>query len=760
MAKSWFKKKNTLPYFARIDAGNLDLSEGLIAQILVDTNDGSLKDSWPNASLEDLQEFLSKLVSDVVRAGSGPVQLGEIEYFEQNAKGKPEETGLSWDSPVVNSDFENFVVSTANDLFNNPSTRQDESITYEQMVQALDDLQRAVLTYTKLEADDMPIYPTDKVFQQARNTGEEIVIYSKRLTPKEPKREPEIIPAKQPESNQSTKQGDANQAANKQNQETERKEPTASEQSPTSGQTSQEAVPATNPAETAPVDSKSEATPAPNPLEQILSRINLSVPYFELSEQPKANVPASSPDYVANRVNLFKQEANQFLNVTKETFLAKIGAALSKQAEAEQERHEKALEKLNDSDWEKKLEKRLAEEKGAEGKRLFQERQQAFKTQYDRLVAQEKQRHEQALNDLQVTFQNQLDEIRPQIDAELNDWYEKRNHELHETYRAQLSSMVKETKQLQAEELISTLSKTANDLAAKFNEHFANVQEKTTDEVEQRRQAAQQEHERAVRLNTQAQQAANQAQSLTDLQGQVGALSDSVRKIQDERDAEHQRRVEAEARYTHLNDQLIDQAKQPNTQSVNTPASPSADTSALIGIYKELLDQEKSRNASLTAQATAKPTKGHPWKTGLVSLFMLGLAGGIGTLVISQQKLSADYQSLSKENQELKKTSTQKTTEAATSSSQAASASSASSNQSVDQSQVDRPYQALDDSLKRNSLDIYRQSFADNKLGDDSYRVFRVGQLLNQQSSRDEAVAVAKANPGYNQTLNRYLGIN
>ncbi|CAK1251521.1 hypothetical protein ACT5YR_06210 [Fructobacillus fructosus] len=757
MAKKWFKQKNTLPYFARIDAGSLDLSEGLIAQILVDTNEGSLQESWPNASLEDLQTFLSKLVADVVRAGSGPIQLGNIEYFERNAKGKPEETGLTWDSPIISSDFENFVVSTANDLFNNQNTRQDESIDYEQMVEALDDLQKAALTYTNLEIDDMPVYPSAEIFQQARNTGEDLPIYSKRLTPAEGHYENESLVTDQQSLDQAAEpvsepagktdsplvQDDASTVTPDMSQN----RVSASKEAPQGDEQSVPEQPSTD----------SSAAPEPHPLEKILSRINLTVPYFELSKEPQLDVPANSPEYVSNQINLFKKESNQFLNITKETFLAKIGTALSKQAEVEQQRHEAALEKLNDSDWEKQLEKRLAEEKGSESKRLFQERQQAFKTQYDRAVTQENQRHDQALNDLQVTFQNQLDGLRPQIDAELNAWYEQRNRELHETYRSQLTTMIEETKQLQAEQLIIALSKTASELTTKFNEHFAEAQEKTTDELERRRAVAQQEHERAVRLATQSQQAANQSQSLTDLQGQIGSLSESVCKIQDERDAEHQKRLEVESRYERLNDQLINQ----NHQAVNaTPASPATDNSAVIDIYKELLEQEKTRNASLTAQPTTKSSKGFPWKTGLVSLFMLGLAGGVGTLVISQQKLSADYQSLSKENQALKKASTQQTT-ASTSSSQAAGASSASSsNQSAEQSQVDRPYQALDDSLKRNSLDIYRQSFADNKLGDDSYRVFRVGQLLNQQSSRDEAVAVAKANPGYNQTLNRYLGIN
>ncbi|CAK1253825.1 hypothetical protein [Fructobacillus tropaeoli] len=741
MAKKWRKKKNTMPYFARIDAGRLDISDGLVADLLVATHGGELQASWPNASLQNLQDFLAKLVSDIVRAGSGPIQLGAIEYFEQNAKGKPEETGLSWDSPLISSDFENFVVSTANDLFNNQSTRQDESITYDMICEALDGLQKAALTYTKLEADDMPVYPTAKAFQQARHTGEELKVSSKRLTLRaNPSVDEKASVTEQPiDPTPSTRA----QPAPDDQKAQEKPEAEEIKHSEMDKQQGQAVTPQQQP-------SAQQMEVPEHPIERILRQVHLNVPYFELSEPPQDNVPASSPAYVGNQINRYKQESNQFLDVTKETFLAKIGESLSKQTEAEQKRHEQALNQLKDSQWETKLERQLAEEKSQESQRLFQARQQEFKSQYDRLVAQEKQRHEQALDDLQVTFQNQLDDIRPQIDADLQNWYEIRSHELHETYRSELVTMVEETRQLHSEQLMSALSKTANELVGKFNEYLANAQEKTTDELERRRQVAEEEHVRAVRLENQTRQTANQSQSLADLQGQVDSLNETVRKITDERDEQHQQFIAAQARYERLNDQVINTANQTPIQPIaTTPASASADTSALIKAYESLFE-EKARNASLEA-ATQKTGKKMNWRAGIVGMVMVALVGGVGTLVVNQHQLSANYQSLAKENQELKNVQTQKTT--SSSASQTAN-SSASSSQPVD-----RPYEALDDSLKRNSLDIYRQSFADNQLGQNSYRVFRVGQLLNQQVGRDEALAVAKANPGYNQKLNQYLGV-
>ncbi|GAP01783.1 hypothetical protein FFRU_120430 [Fructobacillus fructosus] len=176
--------------------------------------------------------------------------------------------------------------------------------------------------------------------------------------------------------------------------------------------------------------------------------------------------------------------------------------------------------------------------------------------------------------------------------------------------------------------------------------------------------------------------------------------------------------------------------------------------------FKDFLEWQKAQ-VEIQATTNKKSKRKAPKIVGasIVALALIS-AGGFGFKAYSDSQSSNErlQKQIDTKNSELKASSGQSSSnskEASQNNQQQSNETSASSSQ-----QVDRPYQALDDSLKRNSLDIYRQSFADNKLGDDSYRVFRVGQLLNQQSSRDEAVAVAKANPGYNQTLNRYLGIS
>ncbi len=177
---------------------------------------------------------------------------------------------------------------------------------------------------------------------------------------------------------------------------------------------------------------------------------------------------------------------------------------------------------------------------------------------------------------------------------------------------------------------------------------------------------------------------------------------------------------------------------------------------------KDFLEWQKSQaEIQATSKKKAKKKVTKTIGASVVALALLS-AGGFGFKAYSDSQSNNErlQKQIDSKNSALKAASSQ-----SSSSSKVVSQNNQPNPQNNDNSasssqQVDRPYQALDDSLKRNSLDIYRQSFADNKLGDDSYRVFRVGQLLNQQSSRDEAVAVAKANPGYNQTLNRYLGIN
>lgn len=162
------KKKQTVShqYFARIEQGSLDFEQGNLQEIA--DNTGSFSDDWPNVSLQDLQDFLSRATNDVVRAGGHDLHLQRISYMHLNEKGQSEPTGLSWETVVIDAGFENFVVSTADQILNDVEVRQDEEMTFDIIMTALTKLQDAALSYTDLTLEDMPALPTDEAYREAQ----------------------------------------------------------------------------------------------------------------------------------------------------------------------------------------------------------------------------------------------------------------------------------------------------------------------------------------------------------------------------------------------------------------------------------------------------------------------------------------------------------------------------------------------------------------------------------------------------------------
>jgi len=170
------KKKQTKlsdPFFARIEQSELNLEDGVIHEL---AESSGLTESWPNVSLSGLQKFVTGLVNDVVRAGDHDIQLGNVTYYVTNDKGRADPTGLSWERATLTAGFENIVVSTADHIFNDTDIRQDEDMSYDIIVAALQPLVDAAVSDGSLSQDDLPVLPTEDQFRQARETGEVLAV--------------------------------------------------------------------------------------------------------------------------------------------------------------------------------------------------------------------------------------------------------------------------------------------------------------------------------------------------------------------------------------------------------------------------------------------------------------------------------------------------------------------------------------------------------------------------------------------------------
>lgn len=349
----------------------------------------------------------------------------------------------------------------------------------------------------------------------------------------------------------------------------------------------------------------------------------------------------------------------------------------------------------------------------------------------DKLLDQQKQSDQDLRSEFDRKEIDRIDQSRRNFEVEFN----QQKAEQLQAVSSQLLTELKvfaESLQQASNEFLTELMDTQNDFLAKYEE--------------QQRQIHVEAQKREIALHAvdiEKEKTANLRQELQEKDEQLADALVSITQMKNNEAA-----LEGENRSLKANQ------VSPEQLSALSKASDSSFT------FKDFLEWQKSQ-AEIQATTTQKERRKSPKMIGasVVALALLS-AGGFGVKAYSDsQSNNARLQKqIDSKNAELKASASQSSStpkEVVQNSQQQSNENSASSSQ-----QVARPYQALDDSLKRNSLDIYRQSFADNKLGDDSYRVFRVGQLLNQQSNRDEAVAVAKANPGYNQTLNRYLGIN
>ncbi|MCK8628139.1 hypothetical protein [Fructobacillus cardui] len=375
---------------------------------------------------------------------------------------------------------------------------------------------------------------------------------------------------------------------------------------------------------------------------------------------------------------------------------------------------------------------------------------QEFKSLEDRANnqrAEENNRHDQALREIDETLRTE----KKRASEELAAQYEtKKKQELElqtKDYQAKFDQQKSDDLQTLASQFLSELQTLATTLQSTSNDYMRMFVKEQNDSLakfeEQQRQIHAEAEKRAIALDEasiQRSKAENYKLSLEEKDEQLAETLAAVTNLKN-REAE----LMAENRTlkeNHVTSEKIDHLVNDKDNDFT---------------FKDFMAWQENQQKNNPQPKPIHHSKKFWWSTSVgVSLLLLGAgAGGM--------KAYSTLQNTQETNQRLQKEVTKLTKEAPSSNNtKTAQTNSTTSNQSSttnDNSVNNRPYQALDDSLKRNSLDVYRQSFSDNQLGQDSYRVFRVGQLLNQQVGRDAAVAVSQANPGYNQTLNQYLGI-
>ncbi|MGR8808960.1 hypothetical protein [Leuconostoc citreum] len=520
------KKKANIdePYFARIDNDALDFDQEIFQKTA--ENAGGFVETYPNVSLKDLQTFLAQVTNDVVRAGNQDLRLGTITYLTQDDKGHVEPTGLSWDDAILTAEFENIVVSTANHVFNDESIRQDETIDYEMIEDALQPLINAALMSTSLTDQDMPLLPGPEAYQQARELGETITIEATRFQRVVPQQKVAEVPQleKPPVSVEET--------------------PRVPDVAAVAGQ-----VASQNASSKTTDDSTNEASQSPDEInfafeQQLIDQIDIQPIALPIQGETKV-LPAESENYVQSRLNADKEKANRFLNDTSLLYTQKVRKALSEYLKQEQSKLADEVTALQQTDVMSSVEAQLAGERPEEFETRYTMRKDAREAGYQAELSEENQRHEQKVSSLKADYVRDLEELKVSVNQELDDWYLKRTQTVKQSVEHTLARQIND-KQAQAKESLITGLKTLRDeLLTEHSHSMIALQEQLSQDIEKKRQMYKQEHDEAMLQATKLASAKAQSAHLGELQDQINALEANNRELTNALKAQTQKAEQA-----------------------------------------------------------------------------------------------------------------------------------------------------------------------------------------------------------------------
>ncbi|QEA46396.1 hypothetical protein FGL72_04405 [Leuconostoc citreum] len=516
-----FRKKETVietNYYARIDETTLDFNEDLVQSLA--EKSGDLVSTWPNASLADLQQFLSLLTNDIVRASNRNFKIGNITYFEKDNKGRSEPTGLSWDNAEITPAFENIAVATAEHIFNAASVRQDEETDYDTIIDALTPFLEAVLENTELSVNDMPVLPDAQQYRQAQEDGELITVEAKKFVIQQTK-------TRQPFEN--GKLADTEKVKEQANEpvtpsapvETKTKAPAPqSTVAPVIGHSKEVSV------KTPPtlVSGRSEA-------QKLIDQVKLQPQGFEISKDLQDVAPVNE-QYVQAQINQERRKANTFLDETSTMYTQKVRKTLADLLHRLNENKKERLQALQQTDVLSAINDTLATERPAVYEERFNRAQAARKAGFDSELSDENARHEQTLVSLKGAYVRDIESLKVSVNQEIDDWYTERSKELANSFQASLSEDMAKLAQQAEEDAMTQLTALRDDLLTKNMQSLMDMKANLATDLDKQSAIYQKQHDEAVLNATKLAAARTQEGSLSELEKQIQVLKTANNKLE------------------------------------------------------------------------------------------------------------------------------------------------------------------------------------------------------------------------------------
>ncbi|MFT8497971.1 hypothetical protein [Leuconostoc pseudomesenteroides] len=612
------KKKQTSigdPFFARVEQTEINLNDEVIQDL---AEKSGVSESWPNVSLSGLQQFAAGLVNDVVRAGDQDVRLGNVVYFITNEKGRAEPTGLSWERATLTAGFENIVVSTADHIFNDTEIRQDEDMTYDIIVEALQPLVDAVLADGTLSSDDLPALPSEEQFRQAQETGEVLAIEPRKFAHNVVTNTPSVFGSSS--ADKSTLDEDADPFAANVPRDVAPKNP-QSEQ-PASGEIVKPIVQAVVPTQ----DNSESVMTESDPTQKLIDRVNLAPNAFEMSDV-KADLPAEHPDYVVSRLNADKAKANDFLNDTSNIYTQKIRKAMSDLLKQEQAKTKAAVEQLRDTNVAETVDAQMKEERATEFETRYAQAHQAREAGYRTAVEDENARHDNTLKTLKSDFVSDLEALKVSVNQELDNWFIERSKDLQSNLQATVDDQVSEVTSQAQTETLTSLKALRDELLAQNTQSLLDMHQKLEEDISHKRAQYQSEHEKAMISATELESAKTHAGNLSELEQQVQILKQTNLNLEQQLKGQDT-----------VNSDEVSQLRQQLQMLQNAPKTTSHD---------ETNQQLMTLLAAQMKQPQVEQKKTSAWQSAAIGvLAVLAIGGaGFGGYAMAQHKTDSATQS-------------------------------------------------------------------------------------------------------------------
>ncbi|OSP89730.1 hypothetical protein B9D04_04215 [Weissella cibaria] len=744
-------------YFVEIQNDEIDFDNTLIAEIVKDL--GGLE-TWPRLTLQEFKDFTEQLRVKMALGSGEIVEIGDVTYLMVNPDThKVQDTGLSWDGAAVPPNMQNFVISTIEQVLNDPDIRVDEQIGYTMLQNAMVQLISAAETLTDLDAGDMPVLPDEEAYTTALEGNQTLHVTPRKLTDG-----PQVTMA--PEQSDVSEVSEESDVSIPTPESLEAPEPPA----PAAPMVSVPTVPGTSTIPQAPktdTESQPSAPAAPktrvsrepkraDTLTDKIQQFKVTAPSFAVDEHLLTGVINPEDDgYVDVMVARQKAAANQMMARTADDLTAathqELLAAASKAT-----LNTEAIDKLLSDDWQAPLSNKIAHKQQQAFANRLAETKKNLTAVYDENVSREKQRHENTLSELQRQFDADMDKMTVQNESDRD-----------RSIQAETAQAIAQ-QSLYIDKEVATLRQQAEDVAThkiiddmvkrqtQVERVLADTFDNMSADIEQDRQQFLVEHERALEKRQTADEASAKKKQAEIANHDLQQLESSKHSLEAERVKLQEKVVKLQAESAKW------QAQAEGTQS---------DLERLTARVTELTQGEQqtaliaalagSRQPEQAPTAPVAPaSKSGFLKGALVSaVVMLGIGGiGYGTLhaLNTQAKAEASvkaaessYNAKAVSLQKQVKKDSQSSAKADTASS-ATSASSAATSSETPANKQD--FGALDADVTKGSLKTYYQTFNNRDLETEE-RTLAVGKLLISAKQLDDAKQLADANDGHSNQL-------